>query len=222
MIRIVAALALGASAMAADPWSPTWLRPWSVTIVAEHPTSDDVTIGDYDGHWDQADRFALEIRYEDDLEDVFTVGGGVYAGWDQRSGAFADAGTIDSRALVLGMLGGAGVHLFGPGPRRPFEPVLLLQGRAGIAFMDGEIDGYPSGGGDGDAELPGLVYEIGVVADLRMTVARRFDLLVGAAWTAWFANQATAIVIDGGATVAVEADYAGSDLSLRWGAGWRF
>jgi hypothetical protein len=222
MIRTAIALAFCAAGAAADPWSPTWLSPWSVGIVVEHPTGDDVTIGDYDGTWDRAERIALEIRYEDDLEQVATVGGGLYAGWDRRSGEFADAGTLDSRALVLGLLGGAGIHLVGPGPRRPFEPVLLLQGRAGVAFIDGEIEDYPSGSGFGDAELPGLAYEIGVVADLRMTVARRFDLLVGAAWTAWFANQATAIIIDGGATVAVEADYAGSDLSLRWGAGWRF
>lgn len=200
--------------------------PGEIIATWEHPVSSRFTLGNANGTWSHAERGAVEWQVTERSSSTTDLIGGVQAAVDSRRGEFDNnAGTIEVQALVVSLCGGGQFHLAPTRARATLDPIIAITGRAGVGFQDGSVEGYPVSGSaqSGSGTLSPLRYEFGLGIDVGVTIKRRVTVLAGVG-TSWFlANQATYVSAGGsGSTVAVSAQYAGSEIYTHFGVGIRF
>lgn len=205
------------------------LRGISLTVDVIGYASQEFSVGYSDEDWTSGVRYELNAMTQLDGDRV-RPSGGMYFFYEDRDWegqSFTGiGGTTQERANMetwgFGMQGGATIHLIAPEKRLWFALVPHL--RAGLGFVDFSAQDMVIDGFRYDLQSDSARIEVGAGADLRLTIAKRIEVVFGGGVDYWSAAEVAFYVGTGGGGAAVgsNGNFTGTDAYVRFGAGLHF
>lgn len=201
------------------------LKDVSVTFDAIGYGSQEFSVGYFDDDWSSGNRYELNIVTQ--LEgDRARPSGGMYIFYEERDWQGDVLLGTQERANLecwgFGMQGGAAIHLLPQDGRLWLALVPYL--RAGLGFQDFSGKDVIIDGARYDMQADSGRLEFAAGADLRLTVARRIEVVFGGGVDYWAGADVALYAGSGGGGVAVGSNgtFSGTDAWARFGVGVHF
>jgi hypothetical protein len=201
----------------------------SLTLDVISYASQEFSVGYFSDKWSSGNRYELNAFSQMDGARV-RPGGGLYVFYEQRDWkgeSFTGVGgTTQERADMetwgFGLQSGATIHLIEPEKNLSFA--LVPHARAGLGFVDFSAKDVVINGARYDLQSNSGRIEVAAGVDLRLTMAKRIEVVFGGGVDYWSAADVAVYAGTGGGGVAVGSNgsFTGTDAFVRLGVGIQF
>ena len=205
------------------------LKGISLTFDAISYASQEFSVGYMSDDWSSGMRYELNAVTQLEGGRV-RPSGGMYFFYEDRDWegeSFTGiGGTTQERASMetwgFGMQGGATIHLIEP--EKGLWLALVPLFRAGLGFVDFDAQDVVIDNARYDLQSDSGRIEIAAGIDLRLTIAKRIEVVFGGGVDYWSAADVAVYAGTGGGGVAVGSNgtFTGTDAYVRFGAGVHF
>lgn len=201
------------------------LQGLSLTLDVVSYASQEFSVGYFSDDWSSGQRYELNAVTQMDGDRV-RPGGGLYVFYEKRDW-HGDVllGTQEHAEMEtwgFGLQGGATIHLIAP--EKKLWLALVPHFRAGLGFIDLSAQDVIIDGDRYDLQADSGRIEIAAAIDLRLTIAKRIEVVFGGGVDYWSAADVAVYAGTGGGGVAVGSNgtFTGTDAYVRLGAGLHF
>ena len=201
------------------------LKSISITVDVISYASQEFSVGYFSDDWSAGQRYELNAFTQMDGDRV-RPGGGLYVFYEEREWDGDVLLGTQERANMetwgFGLQGGATIHLIEP--EKKLWLALVPHFRAGLGFLDFEAQDVIIDGGRYDVQCDSGRIELAAAIDLRLTIAKRIEVVFGGGVDYWSAADVAVYGGTGGGGVAVgsSGSFTGTDAYVRLGAGLHF
>lgn len=197
----------------------------SLTFDVISYASQEFSVGYFDDDWSSGMRYELNAVTQMDGDRVKPSGGMYffYEEHDWEGDVFL--GTQERANFEcwgFGLQGGATIHLIAP--EKKLWLALVPYARGGLGFVDFSAQNVIINNVRYDLQSDSGRIEVAAGLDLRLTIARRIEVVFGGGVDYWSAADVAVYAGSGGGGVAVGSNgtFTGTDAWVRFGAGLHF
>lgn len=197
----------------------------SLTFDVISYASQEFSVGYFDDDWSSGMRYELNAVTQMDGDRVKPSGGFYlfYEEHDWEGDVFL--GTQERANFEcwgFGLQGGATIHLIAP--EKKLWLALVPYARGGLGFVDFSAQNVIINNVRYDLQSDSGRIEVAAGLDLRLTIARRIEVVFGGGVDYWSAADVAVYAGSGGGGVAVGSNgtFTGTDAWVRFGAGLHF
>ena len=198
----------------------------SVTFDVISYASQEFSVGYFSDDWSTGNRYELNFMAQMEQQGRVQPSGGMYLFYEERDWkGDTFAGTQERAELEcwgIGMQGGATIHLIPP--EKKLWLALVPYARAGLGFQDYSAQDVIIDGARYDLASDSGRIEVAVGVDLRLTIAKKIEVVFGGGVDYWSAADVALYAGTGGGGIAVGSNgtFTGTDAWVRTGVGMHF
>ena len=201
------------------------LKGVSVTFDVISYASQEFSVGFFDDDWSSGMRYELNAVTQLDGDRVRPSGGMYFFYEDRDWDGDVFLGTQERANMEtwgFGLQGGATIHLIEP--EKKLWLALVPMFRAGLGFVDFSAQDVVIDNARYDLQSDSGRIEIAAGLDLRLTIAKRIEVVFGGGVDYWSAADVAVYAGSNGGGVAVGSNgtFTGTDAYVRFGAGLHF